>query len=230
MKYKMFVKACEDCEKGEESVGPLTLQEQIWKAQLENFREIYLNGEINNNVIEKVVAQIQNINRRDDMLETQVLNYGREPITVYINSPGGRVFESFAVVSAIKTSKTPVRTVALGEAMSGGFLILLAGHERYAMPFAWLMYHELGSGSIGKAADVREYSEHLDELQKMITDFVTTNSLITEEALEDCHQRKSDWYMNVVEAMELEVIDGLWPLDLNSAEVPSEDGEAIEEE
>jgi ATP-dependent Clp protease protease subunit len=206
-----------ECGEGQDTSG-MSYQLQVRRAQLEH-REIYINGDIDNKVIENVVVSIQNINKYDDTNESELKSaglsgYGREPITIFINSPGGDAYDSFSVISAIRASKTKVITVALGKAMSGGFLILLAGDERYAQLYSTQMYHELSSGTGGKASDVREYSDHLDIMQRMIKMYVIEHSAITEEQLDDCHLRKSDWYMDTDDALEFGVIDGIWPPDV----------------
>lgn len=209
---KQRPKGCEECE----SIDmPASIYDQIQLGQV-NFREIYINGRIDNKLIEKVVIQIFNINRADDdeesrFAQAELSGFKREPITIFINSPGGNVSETFAIVSAIKASKTPVVTVAMGEAMSGGFLILLAGDQRYAQLYSTLMYHDLSSGTGGTAEAIREYSEHLDSLQERLKYFVMENSNIAEEDIDDCHYRKHDWYMDTFKALELGVIDGIWP-------------------
>lgn len=200
-----------------------SLQERIWEAQAGE-RELIINGGITDNLIELIVMQIQNINKVDAMNEAAIRDYERDPITIYISSAGGELHTSFAVISAIEASATPVITVALGSAMSGGFLILLAGHQRYAQRYATLMYHELSSGVGGKATDVREYSEHLEFLQDQIKDYVYDRTAITEEQLDDCHIRKADWYMDVFEAIDLGVVDGVWPPDVFAAEESDEVG------
>lgn len=189
--------------------GPF--KERVYEAQLEHFREIIINGEITDEVVEKVVMQIHNINRYDDLHAAQLQEYEREPITVFICTNGGDVDASFAVVSAIEASVTPVTTVAIGKAMSGGFLILLAGHQRYAQKYATLMLHDVSSGIIDTATAIREYSEYLEVLQDKIKDFVLANTNIPESELDNCHLRKQDWYMNTAEALDYGCVDDVWP-------------------
>jgi ATP-dependent Clp protease protease subunit len=214
---KIKRKTCDECDEGPQ--GPTNFKDRIWEAQLSNRREIILNGEIDSAVVERVIVQIQNINAYDNNMEKEfadkkMTGFERDPITVFITSRGGDVDLSFAVVSAIESSKTPITTVAIGMAMSGGFLILLAGHLRYAQRYASLMYHELSSGTGGKATEVVEYGEYLERLQRRITEFVVDSTNIDQDVLEDCHIRKTDWYMDSREALELGVIDGLWPPDI----------------
>ena len=209
-------KVCEEC--GEEEMGAGPLRDKVWWGHQQN-REIIINGVIDESIVEKLVMQIHLYNSADDAgakeyERLEISGFKRDPITIFIHSPGGGVGCSFAAVSAIEASKTPIVTVAIGEAMSGGFLILLSGHTRYAQRYATLMYHELSSMAAGKSTEVREYGEYLDRLQQRISDYVLTNSLIPPEKLEECHMRKQDWYMDTEEALQYGVVDGIWPPDV----------------
>ena len=209
-------KVCEEC--GEEEMGMGPLKDKVWWGHQQN-REIIINGVIDESIVEKLVMQIHMFNKADEVGEKEyerleISGFKRDPITIFIHSPGGGVGCSFAAVSAIEASITPVITVAVGEAMSGGFLILLAGHERYAQRYATLMYHELSSGTVGKSTEVREYGEYLERLQQRISDYVLNNSCIPPEKLEECHMRKQDWYMDTYEALEYGIVDGIWPPDV----------------
>lgn len=64
----------------------------------------------------------------------------RKKIIVMINSPGGLLTETMSVAMSMVTSVTPVITVNVGAAYSGGALLLLAGHERYAFKYAKQCY------------------------------------------------------------------------------------------
>jgi ATP-dependent Clp protease, protease subunit len=212
----------------EEDMCAAPLRDKVWWGHQQN-REIIINGVIDESIVEKLVMQIHMFNGADDVGEKEyerleISGFKREPITIFIHSPGGGVGCAFAAVSAIEASKTPITTVAVGEAMSGGFLILLAGHTRYAQRYATLMYHELSSGTSGKSTEVREYGEYLERLQQRISDYVLFNSEIPEEKLEECHMRKQDWYMDTYEALEYGIVDGIWPPDVYVLDEDPEEG------
>ena len=137
-------KLCEECDEDESEQGRGSLRDRVYEAQLANNREIIINQVIDETVVERVVVQIQNINRADDSTEqefakAEITGFKREPITILCCSPGGSVDLAFSVVSAIEASKTPVITVGIGMALSGGFLILLSGHTRYMQRYASAM-------------------------------------------------------------------------------------------
>lgn len=193
------------------------LMDKVYQQQLQ-YREIILNDDVTEDVIERVVMQIINYNREDDENEAEaiammgdeypkIFNRNDYPITLYIHTDGGAVFDGLAVISAIKGSKTPVHTVALGKAMSMGFLMLIAGHRRFCQRYATLMYHQLSSGNKGTMRDLEEYNEHLSEIQAMIEELVKEHTLLPAEVLEDVYIRKNDLYLNAAEALEWGVVD-----------------------
>jgi len=86
-------------------------------------RRLYLNGEIDENVIDNVVYHIMRYNRIDKGIPVSE----RKPIILYINSPGGSVVDGYGVIDTILLSETPVYTVNVALCASMGFLIYLAG-------------------------------------------------------------------------------------------------------
>lgn len=209
-KFKVVKKVCE-----EEQHGPPmgSIRDRIWEAHA-NDRELIINGEINDQLIETITFSIMDINKVDDMNQEAIRNYEREPIKLFINSVGGEISACMSIVSAIKASKTPVHTIAMGKAYSAGFIILVAGDERYAQLYADAMYHQGASGMLGKFMDMYEYSDYINKLDTKIQKFILEHTLITQEDLDQCHLRKVDWYMDVEEMLEYGVIDGVWPPDV----------------
>ena len=82
-------------------------------------RHLFLNSDVDEQVIDQIVYHIMRYNRLDKGIDVQ----DRKPIIVYINSPGGSVVDGYGLVDAILCSKTPVYTVNLGQCSSMGFLI-----------------------------------------------------------------------------------------------------------
>lgn len=196
--------SCDECG------GNFNMQEfkdKIWNTQLQA-KQILINGEITEDLIERAVIQIFNFN---DIDEGNRLNIEeRQPIIVYINSPGGLLDESFSLISAIESSKTPVITVALGKAYSAGFLVLLAGHKRFAQKYTSLMLHQGSAGVMGEFNRMIEYAKHWENCQSMIDDYVMDKTKIKKKKLEEIFKGKQDFYMSSKDAIQLGVIDGLW--------------------
>ena len=83
----------------------------------------------------------------------------REPIRLYINSPGGDVTEGFALISAMELSKTPIHTINMGQWSSMAFLIGIAGHKRFSLPKASFLMHDGSIFLYGSANKVKDRIE-----------------------------------------------------------------------
>ena len=93
-------------------------------------RTILFNGAVKENIIERVALPL-----------TTLVQKSIKPIKLIINSPGGQVEAGQAVVDAILTSRAPVITIAMGQAMSAAFDIFLSGSYRVVYPNTVLMCH-----------------------------------------------------------------------------------------
>jgi ATP-dependent Clp protease, protease subunit len=194
------------------------LLERVYQNQLQ-YREILLNDEVNEDCIELVAVQIMNFNKEDDEAEAEaklvngdedykkIYDRNDHPIILMINTYGGLVDDGLSTVAAIKSSKTPVHTIAMGKAMSMGFMILIAGHRRFCQRYSNIMYHQISSGTVGPVGQMSEYTDHVLRRQKMIEDLVTEHTLIPEETLESVYTRKVDLYIDAEEALEWGVVD-----------------------
>lgn len=183
---------------------------KVYEDFLEN-RQIIFNDEVNENIIETVVAPILKFNAEDNGREMMEKGFNRDesPIILYINSPGGHVTDGLAVVSAIESSRTPIVTIALGMACSMGFTILCAGHARLAQKYSTIMYHQISGMRWGKMEDHKQDMKYMEQLQKHIDEIVTSHTKIKQKTLDKWNASKQDWYMTSEEAKKFGVVDEL---------------------
>lgn len=76
-----------------------------------------------------------------------------DPISVYIDSPGGSVIAGQAIYDVMRSIEAPVVTIGMGMQASMGSILLAAGDERKMTRSSKLMIHSIGSGTEGKLAD-----------------------------------------------------------------------------
>lgn len=178
-----------------------------------NDRRVYLYGEIlpldsddsfyaDASITSFIVEQILECNRVDAGIDPEE----REPIRLYINSPGGDVTEGFALISAIELSQTPVYTINMGQWSSMAFLVGIAGHKRFSLPRASFLMHD-GSiflyGSTNKVKDRVVFENRVEE--EMVKPFVLAHSKMTEEAYDKLDRK--EFYMLADDALEFGFID-----------------------
>lgn len=93
-----------------------------------------------------------------------------DPITIYINSPGGSVHDGLGIADVVSSTVSPIRTVVMGMAASMGcYMQSTMGTKglRLAGKRAQIMAHQVSSGTQGTLADQKislAHSERLDEL------------------------------------------------------------------
>jgi ATP-dependent Clp protease protease subunit len=142
-------------------------------------------------------------NRYDE--ENEIPIEEREPIKVYIDSPGGYLTSTFTIMDSIKLSKTPVWTINIGCAYSGGFFIFICGHKRIAYPTSSFLYHE-GNGSVsGDANKFQNQADFYKKQRQKLKEFTLKYTKITEEQYNE--HIKDDWWLFADEAIELGIAD-----------------------
>ena len=129
----------------------------------------------------------------------------RKPIKIYIDSCGGSLSDTLTIIDSIKLSKTPVWTIALGCAYSGGFFTFISGHKRIAYPHASFLFHEGSTSNGGTSSQFANYAMFYQKLLNQLKDITITNTKITEEEYNKIH-RDDVWY-TVEEGIEKGFID-----------------------
>ena len=176
-------------------------------------RKLYLKEDVDEKSVMPLIEAIHRINDDDAEKEKEYNGWEREPIKLYIYTYGGVCYAGFALIDAIRASKTPVHTIVLGTAMSMGIFVFNAGHKRLIGEHATLMYHDV-SISTGMNGEMTEGLKiELDEalrLQKMGSDFLMEYSLVEESVLKDYINRKADWYISAEEAIRLKIADAYY--------------------
>ena len=176
-------------------------------------RKLYLKENVDEKSVMPLIEAIHRINDDDAEKEKEYNGWEREPIKLYIYTYGGVCYAGFALIDAIRASKTPVHTVVLGAAMSMGIFIFNAGHKRLIGEHATLMYHDvsISTGMNGEMTERLkiELAEAL-RLQKMGSDFLMEYSLVEESMIKDYINRKSDWYISAEEAISLKIADAYY--------------------
>lgn len=133
-----------------------------------------------------------------------------EPITIYVNTPGGSVHDGFTLVSVIQKLKSPTKVIVLGYAYSMGALILMAGYQnpnvtRYCYSFSTALMHGGSQLVSGSNAAVKDYFHFSQRFEKRIEEFVLTHSKLTEEDYSKVDRH--ELYYDSTQMLELELVD-----------------------
>jgi ATP-dependent Clp protease protease subunit len=95
---------------------------------------------------------------------------GATELRVYINSPGGDVFEGIAMHTAISRFAGKKRVCIDGLAASAASLVAMAGDTIEIASPALVMIHDPWALAIGSAADMREMADRLEKMAGVFAD------------------------------------------------------------
>lgn len=168
---------------------------KLW--QLEEDRMYYIDYEIDETVLEIQQAIILH-NKEDKGIPVE----DRKPIIIMLDTPGGLLAETMSVASTMIMSKTPVYTVNVAEAYSGGGLLLLAGHKRFCFPYSKAMLHTGGRSGGGGTFEQTEAAQKLYKKQvQEMCDYIIERTQMDSKLFNK--NRTKDWYFDAKEQEEI---------------------------
>jgi ATP-dependent Clp protease protease subunit len=96
----------------------------------------------------------------------------KNPIHLYINSPGGSVTAGLGIYDTMQYVLPPVSTWCVGQACSMASLLLASGTKgmRHSLPNARIMTHQPSGGVQGQATDIQIQAMEILKLKKQIND------------------------------------------------------------
>ena len=164
-------------------------------------RIVFIDGEINDQMADLVVAQIL-------FLESE---NPEKDISIYINSPGGAVTAGLAIYDTMKYVKCDIQTICMGQAASMAAILLAGGTKgkRYALPSSRVMIHQPRGGVEGQESDISILAKEIIRLKKLSIEYLAKDTgKSTDKIAEDIER---DFFMSAAEAAEYGVIDQVMP-------------------
>ncbi len=160
-------------------------------------RIIFLGGPIDDHMANLVIAQLLFLENEDP----------KKDIKLYINSPGGSVSSTLAMVDTMNHIKCDVSTVCVGMAASGGALLLSAGTKgkRFILPHAEVMIHQVLSGVEGQGTDIEIGARHILRTKATLNQILAKNTGKTAAQVEKDTER--DNWMSPEEAKKYGIVD-----------------------
>lgn len=144
------------------------------KNQTETAADIYLYDEIGNWWDETSAKDFKK--ELDEIGDVQTLN-------IYINSPGGSVFEGMAIYNQLKRHKAHKNVYVDGIAASIASVIALAGDRIVIPKNAFFMIHLPWAITWGSAAEFRRMADALDTIEDGILNVYEGHSSLTRDEI-----------------------------------------------
>lgn len=162
--------------------------------------EDYPDGTSDNRLIELCKTIIQ-MNADEKDIPKEKL----EPIYIYVYTYGGDMCQAEAFCDICLSSRIPIVTIGMGVAMSAGFLILLAGHRRYAFKHCQMLVHSGSAGFQGTAEQIEEAQRNYKKQLAEVKDYILSRTEIDEKVFN--RNKSKDWYLKKEEVIQYKVID-----------------------
>lgn len=124
-------------------------------------------------------------------------------ITVIFNSPGGSVLDGFALFDYLRLLRAQghrVTTMALGRAASMGAVLLQAGDHRVIGANAFMLVHEVSSGSAGKVSEMEDSVDFTRRLQTRMLSILAERSSLSARQIQNRWARK-EWWLDADEVV-----------------------------
>ena len=162
-------------------------------------RIIFLGEPVTNDSANRIVAQMLFLEAEDPVKD----------IYLYINSPGGSVYDGLGIFDTMHHIKPDVHTVCIGLAASMGAFLLCAGaaDKRSSLRHSRIMIHQPLGGARGQVSDIRIQADEIlflkDRLNRELADR-------TGQPLEKIQQDTDrDFFMSPDEAIDYGLIDSV---------------------
>ena len=168
-------------------------------SRLLNDRIVFLGEDVNPHTANLVVAQLLYLANEDP----------KRDIKLYINSPGGSVYDGLAIIETMDYIEPDVQTIGIGLQASMGAMLLACGAKgkRFVLPNARVMIHQPSSGTEGKITDQEIALKEGILLKKKLAEIFAERTGKSLKQVERDMDR--DNWMSAQEALEYGIIDGV---------------------
>lgn len=161
-------------------------------------RIIFLGEDVNQHTANIVIAQLLYLAYEDP----------KKDIKLYINSPGGSVYDGLGIYDTIQFISPDVQTIGIGLQASMGAFLLSSGTKgkRVALPNSRIMIHQpSGGGSNGKITDQEINLREGLYLKQKLNEILAKNTGQKLSKIEKDADR--DFWMSAEEAKDYGIID-----------------------
>ena len=160
-------------------------------------RIIFLGMGVNSQIANIITAQLLFLESSDP----------KKDIIMYINSPGGSVYDGLGIYDTMQYVNPEVATICTGMAASMAAVLMSAGTKgkRAALPHSRIMIHQPSGGMQGQSRDMEITLKQMQELRKDLYEILAKHTGQKYSKIEKDSDR--DYWMRASEAKEYGLID-----------------------
>jgi ATP-dependent Clp protease protease subunit len=160
-------------------------------------RIIFLGEDVNEHTANLIVAQLLFLDNESN----------DKDIFLYINSPGGSVYDALAIYDTMQYVKSDIQTVGIGVQASAAAFLLSSGTKgkRTILPNSTVMIHQPSSGTRGKVTDMEIDLKESLRIKHRLNEIMARNTGQTVKKITEDMER--DYWMTADEAKKYGVVD-----------------------
>lgn len=167
----------------------------IYRKKLLDQRTVLIYGEVTQELAKDITSQLLLLAELSD-----------DPITIYVNSPGGHVESGDTIHDVIKFIKPKVIMIGTGWVASAGITIYLGAEKenRYSLPNTRYMIHQPAGGVQGQSTEIQIEAKEIIKMRERI------NALIAEATGQSVEKVQQDtdrnFWMSAEEAQDYGIV------------------------
>jgi len=160
----------------------------------------YLNGEITEDNVSKAIKWI---------LSANLQKKPKRKLTLYINTVGGDLYESFALIDVMKNSHHSIATIGIGAVMSAGFLIFASGKqgERYIGKNTGILNHQHSDTMESKMHDMKAQMKENNNCEQRCMQILRDATGYSLVDVRKKFNNPSDQYFTAKQLVDLKIAD-----------------------
>jgi ATP-dependent Clp protease protease subunit len=181
-----------------ESEGRYERAYDIYSRLLKD-RIIFLGSDVNEATANLIVAQLLFLQAEDS----------KKDIFLYINSPGGSIYDALAIYDTMQYVNCDVQTVGIGVQASAAAFLLGSGTKgkRFILPNASVMIHQPSSGTRGKVTDMEIDLKESLRVKLRLNEIMAKNTGKPVKKIQEDMER--DYWMTAEEAKQYGLVDAV---------------------
>ncbi len=162
-------------------------------------RIIFMGEDVNSHTANLIVAQLLFLANED----------AKKDIKLYINSPGGSVYDALAIYDTMQHLPVDIQTVGIGVQASAAAFLLSSGAKgkRFLLPHATVMIHQPSSGTRGKVTDQEIDLRESLRVKRLLEDIMAGNTGQKHDKIH--YDMERDFWMTADEAKAYGLVDAI---------------------
>ena len=160
----------------------------------------FINGDIESENMKRTIQWL---------LYHNLTSQADDVLTIYINSNGGDLYESFALIDMMCASTCKIRTVGIGQIASAAFMIFCSGTKGYRVvgKNTSIMCHQYSSEYGGKHHELKSFLKEGEYCNQRMLDLIKQNSNLEESVIKKKLLNSTDAFLTAGEMISLGLAD-----------------------